>query len=67
MVTLGLGMIVKDEVEEFTSIMKSVYDYVDAIFLTVTAEERLEEFEELIDTYPKLKVSYFELLYLLAT
>jgi tetratricopeptide (TPR) repeat protein len=59
MVTLGLGMIVKDEVEEFTSIMKSVYDYVDAIFLTVTAEERLEEFEELIDTYPKLKVSYF--------
>lgn len=59
MATLGLGMIVKDEVEEFTTIMKSIYDYVDAIFLTVTAEERLEEFEELIDTYPKLKVSYF--------
>ena len=57
--TLGLGMIVRDEVKEFTSIMKSVYDYVDVIYLTVTAEERLEEFEELIDTYPKLKVSYF--------
>jgi len=57
--TLGLGMIVRDEVEQFKEIMKSVYDYVDFIFVTVTAEERLEEFEELIDTYPKLKVSYF--------
>jgi tetratricopeptide (TPR) repeat protein len=59
MATLGLGMIVKDELKEFEQIMKSVYDYVDAIFLTVTSEERLEEFEELIDSYPKLKVSYF--------
>lgn len=57
--TLGLGMIVKDEVEEIITILKSVYDYVDVIFLTVTSEDRQNEFEDLIEKYPKLKVSYF--------
>lgn len=59
MATLGLGMIVKDEVKEFEQILNSVYDYIDACFLTVTSEEALDDFEDLIEKYPKLKVSYF--------
>ena len=59
MATLGLGMIVRDELKEFEQILKSVYDYIDNCFLTVTSEESLDAFEELIDKYPKLKVSYF--------
>lgn len=59
MATLGLGMIVKDELKEFEQILKSVYDYIDNCFLTVTDESSLDAFEELIDKYPKLKVSYF--------
>ena len=59
MASLGLGMIVKNEVEEFEEILNSVYDYIDNCFLTVTSEERQEEFEKLTDKYPKLKVSYF--------
>jgi tetratricopeptide (TPR) repeat protein len=57
--TLGLGMIVKDEVEAFEQILISVYDQIDKCFLTVTSESRQDEFEDLIEKYPKLKVSYF--------
>lgn len=57
--TLGLGMIVKDEVEAFEQILISVYDQIDKCFLTVTSETRQDEFEDLIEKYPKLKVSYF--------
>lgn len=59
MATLGLGMIVKDEVEAFEQILISVYDQIDKCFLTVTSEDRQDEFEDLIEKYPKLKVSYF--------
>jgi tetratricopeptide (TPR) repeat protein len=57
--TLGLGMIVRDEVEAFEQILISVYDQIDKCFLTVTSEDRQDEFEDLIEKYPKLKVSYF--------
>jgi tetratricopeptide (TPR) repeat protein len=57
--TLGLGMIVRDEVEAFEQILISVYDQIDKCFLTVTSESRQDEFEDLIEKYPKLKVSYF--------
>ena len=59
MATLGLAMIVKDEVKEFEAILNSVYDYIDNCFLTVTDEGSLDAFEDLIEKYPKLRVSYF--------
>ena len=54
-----LAMIVKDEVKEFEAILNSVYDYIDNCFLTVTDEGSLDAFEDLIEKYPKLRVSYF--------
>lgn len=45
--TLGLALIVKDEVEDVARIVRDYEKYFDAIFITVTSKKRLEEFHKI--------------------
>ncbi len=47
MATLGLAMIVKDEVEDVRRIIRDYEQYFDAIFITVTRPNKLEEFQKI--------------------
>ena len=47
MATLGLAMIVKDEIEDVKRIIRDYEQYFDAIFITVTRPNKLEEFQKI--------------------
>lgn len=59
--TLGLCMIVKDEVEDVVRIVKNYGEFFDKIFLTVTHKSQLAKFNELHQFFTvPIDISYFE-------
>jgi tetratricopeptide (TPR) repeat protein len=56
--SLGLSMIVKDEVEELQRILKDLDPYIDRAYVTVTSEARLKEFEAIDND--KLEISTYK-------
>lgn len=56
--TIGLAMIVRDEVEEVDRILKLVSPYIDKAFITITSKDREQDFKKIQND--KVEWSYFE-------
>lgn len=58
--TIGLAMIMKDEIEDFDRIIIDYAEYFDTIYVTITDKKTYEQLKKRPDNNQKVKLSYFE-------